>query len=107
MVGWAAAGRRATVEGTSMEPTLRAGDRLLLFPPWKLETGDVVAVRDPRDPRRLLIKRLTAVDRGVVRIQGDNPDSRVFGPVARRSVVGRAVYRYAPSGRVGPIRPGY
>jgi hypothetical protein len=28
-------------------------------------------------------------------------DSRAFGPVPRSSIVGRAVYRYAPVGRSG------
>ncbi len=90
-----------------MEPNLVPGDRLLLFPPLKLRAGDVVAVRDPRNPERLLVKRLTAVGRHTITMEGDNPDSRVFGPVARRAVVGRAVYRYGPGGRVGPIRRGH
>jgi len=104
--------RRVEVTGDSMTPTLRAGDRLVvLAPPWgaRPEPGDVVAVPDPRAPGRLLVKRVAAVDhaRGTVDVRGDAPgastDSRTFGPVPRASVVGRAVYRYAPPGRTGPL----
>ena len=41
-----------------------------------------------------------------VEVVGDDPgastDSRTFGPVPVASVLGRAVYRYAPAGRSGP-----
>jgi nickel-type superoxide dismutase maturation protease len=105
--------RRVEVTGSSMSPSLLPGDRLLvLVPPltaprWP-KPGEVVAVRDPRDRSRLLIKRVAAVDhrRGTLDVRGDAPDastdSRAFGPVPRSSVVGRAVYRYAPQGRNGP-----
>ena len=107
-LGWR--GRRVVVHGASMSPTLEPGDRLLLAPAWRPRTGQLVAVRDPRDPSRLLVKRVAAVDRRNQRVTvvGDNPgastDSRVFGPVARRAVVGRVVYRYAPPGRAGRVR---
>jgi phage repressor protein C with HTH and peptisase S24 domain len=106
MSALAAAARRAVVRGASMEPALADGDRVLLFPAWHLRTGAIVAVRDPRDRRGLLIKRVTALDGRRLSIEGDNPDSRVFEPVDRREVVGRAVYRYAPAGRVGPVGGG-
>ena len=105
--------RRVQVVGPSMEPALRAGDRLVVVrrpgrtQPWP-RPGDVVAVRDPRLPSRILIKRVSAVDRrqGTVDVRGDAPDastdSRDFGPLARSAVVGRAVYRYGPAGRNGP-----
>jgi phage repressor protein C with HTH and peptisase S24 domain len=89
-----------------MEPALVAGDRLLLFPALSLRAGDIVALRDPRDRGQLLVKRITAPGRRVVTIEGDNPASRVFDPIERRAVVGRAVYRYAPAGRVGRVGRG-
>jgi len=105
--------RRVEVGGTSMSPALLPGDRLVVVarpwpPPRWPRPGEVIAVRDPRDPSRVLVKRVAAVDRpgGTLEIAGDAPDastdSRQFGPVPRASVVGRAVYRYAPAGRSGP-----
>ena len=81
--------------------------------PWRTARpapGDVVAVPRPRGVRgRLLVKRVAGVDRprGTVEVRGDAPDastdSRTFGPVPLASVVGRAVYRYGPPGRSGPL----
>ncbi|HXX90516.1 MAG TPA: nickel-type superoxide dismutase maturation protease [Acidimicrobiales bacterium] len=90
--------RRVVVAGRSMEPDLRDGDRLVVVRARRLAPGDVVAVRDPRDPRRLLVKRVTSMVGDDVMVHGDNPaastDSRAFGPVSRRAVVGRVVRRY-------------
>lgn len=111
---------RVEVAGDSMAPTLLPGDRLLVvrwptpLAPWPAP-GQVVAVHDPRDPARVLVKRVGTVDRvrGTVEVLGDDPgastDSREFGLVPRSLVVGPAVYRYAPPGRVGsgPWHPGY
>jgi nickel-type superoxide dismutase maturation protease len=101
---------RVEVVGDSMAPALMAGDRLVVLrapcvvQPWP-PPGTVVAVRDPREPSRILVKRVARADRrtGTLEVRGDAPhastDSRTFGPVARSDLVGRAVYRYAPAGR--------
>jgi len=100
--------RRVVVAGRSMEPTLWAGDRLLVARTGPVSAGDVVALRDPRDPGRVIVKRVAAVRRGEMVVHGDNPDasidSRSFGPVSNVAVLGRVVRRYGPAGRTGPVR---
>ena len=99
---------RVRVTGDSMLPTLEPGDRLLCLPAWRLRTGDLVAVRDPRDGGRLMVKRVTGVERAAVTVAGDNAaastDSRAFGPVPRDLVVGRPAWRYFPESRAGRVR---
>jgi nickel-type superoxide dismutase maturation protease len=88
-----------------MLPTFRAGDRLLIGPTLRVRPGQVVAVTDPRWPRRLLVKRIHAVDPAGIDVRGDNEaastDSRVFGPIPRSGLAGRVIYRYGPAGRTG------
>lgn len=100
--------RRLSVHGSSMEPYLADGDRILVARWPGLRQGDVVALADPRDPRRTLVKRVDVVAHEGVWVLGDNApastDSRDFGTVPRRMVKGRAVYRYHPAQRAGHIR---
>jgi nickel-type superoxide dismutase maturation protease len=104
---------RVEVAGGSMSPALEPGDRLLVIGTvWSRffwpRPGDVVAVDDPRQPGRTLVKRVAAIHRGPATIEvlgdarGASTDSRDFGPLPRSSIVGLAVYRYAPPGRKGP-----
>ena len=101
--------RRVEVVGDSMAPALLAGDRLLVLRPTRIRRGDVVAVRDPRDASRILVKRVAEVLRagGGWVVLGDNlpasTDSREFGAVPRSSLLGRCVWRYAPESRRGRL----
>ncbi len=99
--------RRIAVKGPSMEPTLRAGDRLLVIKGRPVKAGSVVALKDPNNPRRVIVKRVTAVRREEVIVRGDNADasvdSRTFGPVPRSALLGTVVRRYAPAARAGSI----
>jgi nickel-type superoxide dismutase maturation protease len=99
--------RRVVVEGDSMLPTLEPGDRLLVLAGRRAPVGSLVALADPRDPGRVLVKRVAAWRHGGVEVRGDNPaastDSRHFGPVAAEALLGRVVRRYAPAGRRGPV----
>jgi nickel-type superoxide dismutase maturation protease len=105
-----AAAKRTTrieVTGDSMRPTLLPGDRVVVRRTGRPLPGHVVALRDPRDDNRILVKRLaTITDDGMITI-GDNPpastDSRQFGPVPLSRVIGVAVYRYAPPGQSGRV----
>lgn len=111
MTHWRAPLRRVMVSGDSMRPSLEAGDRLLVawLPWWRPRPGEVVAVLDPRDRSRVLVKRVAAVDagNGGVTVLGDAPDastdSRTFGAVDSALLIGRVVYRYWPESRRGRL----
>jgi nickel-type superoxide dismutase maturation protease len=94
---------RYCVAGRSMTPGLVEGERVLVNRAayWfaRPRPDDVVVLRDPRAPQRLLVKRIeraAAIDKWSV--AGDNPDastdSRTFGPVPRDAIVGKVVLRY-------------
>ncbi len=74
-----------------MLPTYAPGDVLTVLRKWRrVRAGDVVVVRDPRNPSRWLIKRCVARRGSLVDVRGDNErfstDSRDFGLVDSRNV---------------------
>ncbi len=91
--------RVVTVEGPSMVPTFRHGDRLLVWlaaPRRTPRIGTVVLVQLPDRP--LSVKRLVGVEAdGSVRVEGDNPlgstDSRQLGSLPGTAVRGRVLRR--------------
>ncbi len=104
---------RVAVVGASMAPTLLPGDWLLADPDAYRErppgVGELVLAPDPREPGRLLVKRVTALDeRGWLQVGGDDPtgstDSREFGAVDPTTVEGRPWFRYWPLARLGRVR---
>jgi nickel-type superoxide dismutase maturation protease len=98
---------RVEVHGRSMEPTLRAGQRLLVSTlTARLRAprpGEVWVLRHPSEPF-LLVKRVHARVGLAFEVRGDNPrastDSEQYGPVPRASFVGRVVASYRPLARV-------
>ena len=139
------------VQGTSMEPLLLDGERIVVnkfvyrFRP--IERGDVVVFWYPRDPSVSFVKRVVALPGDLVEIRGgelvvnglavkerylppsfrDNDthpptevrkgyyfvlgdhrrssnDSRNWGEVPEKYIYGRAVFRFWPLDRMGPIR---
>ncbi len=74
-----------------MLPTYASGDVLTSIRKWRrVRVGDVVVVRDPRDPSHWLIKRCVARRGSMVDVRGDNEgastDSREFGLVKSKNV---------------------
>ena len=96
---------RLEVAGTSMLPSFAPGDRVLAVEGLPVRAGHVVALVDPRDSGRLLVKRVHRVAGATVEVLGDNDlestDSRTFGQVGLGAIRGRVVYRYFPPDRAG------
>jgi signal peptidase I len=102
----------ARVEGSSMQPTIRSGDVVVVRREWfgPPARGDVVMLHSPVDPAKNLIKRVVAIEedvvslpngaamqipRGQIWVEGDNSsaslDSRHYGPVSASLIIGHAV----------------
>jgi nickel-type superoxide dismutase maturation protease len=100
---------RVEVRGDSMRPTLEPGDWCLATAGGRIGTGDMVVVRRPGGLE--VVKRITGApgDNGLAFgewfVEGDNAeastDSRSFGPVARKAILGRVRLVYWPPDRRG------
>lgn len=123
LVGLAAWVRPARVEvaGSSMEPTLRAGDWVVAvrMARRRLRPGLVVVARPPARPGLEVVKRIAAgpgdvapdgrvLGPGEWFLAGDRPeastDSRGFGTVPSSAIVGRVALVYWPPGRRRVVR---
>jgi len=108
------------VQGSSMEPTLRDGDRVLVRRTTVFHRGDVVVIpvpdgpSAPEDAPPWLVKRVSgvagdpaadgcpAVPPGHLAVLGDNPrslDSRTFGTVPSHTALGVAIRRMSRDGQ--------
>ena len=90
--------RVCRVDGSSMYPALRDGDRVLYTPTSICAVGDVVLAQHPFVSGLKLIKRVEAVDtEGRVTLRGDaglaSTDSRGFGAVVPEAILGRVTCR--------------
>lgn len=98
-----------------MAPTLEAGDWLLATSPGRLRRGHVVVVEHPEHPGFEIVKRVVGVPGDLAPdgrtlgpdefwVEGDDAtastDSRQFGALGRRHVVGRARLIYWPRERM-------
>jgi len=120
LVGWFRP-TRVAVAGSSMEPTLKAGDWAMAVrvPRRRLRPGLVVVARPPARPGLEVVKRIAAgpgdvaLDGRVLGpdewfLAGDRPeastDSRGFGTVPPSAIVGRVVLVYWPPDRRRVVR---
>jgi nickel-type superoxide dismutase maturation protease len=88
------------VEGNSMLPTLRDGDAVLVDPKKKIAEGDVVLANHPYQKSVKILKRVkNFTEKGDLFLVGDNPesmestDSRAFGAVPLKYLIGKATCR--------------
>lgn len=90
--------RRFRVSDTSMQPALRPGDKVVVATWLRPRVGDIVVLRHPERHSTFTVKRVHALGPSGLDVRGDNVnvsrDSRHFGPVTPRLVVGRVVFRY-------------
>lgn len=87
-------------EGTSMNPTLRDGEVVLVDrAAEKIEVGDIVLAKHPVEQTSEIVKRVERInERGHYFLVGDNSedssDSRAFGAVTREYIRGKVVSRF-------------
>jgi len=93
-------GRRIAflVQGDSMAPALSDGDTVLIDPRAAIAVGDIVLADHPYKSSVTILKRVSGIEAdGRVSLIGDNDtestDSRTFGPVSIKSIVGRVECR--------------
>ncbi|HEX3100505.1 MAG TPA: nickel-type superoxide dismutase maturation protease, partial [Pyrinomonadaceae bacterium] len=85
-------------EGTSMHPTLRDGEVVLVDRAAPIEVGDIVVAKHPVEQNSEVIKRVERInERGHYFLVGDNledsNDSRHYGAVTREYIKGKVVAR--------------
>ncbi|MFD0582364.1 S24/S26 family peptidase [Dactylosporangium darangshiense] len=87
----------ALVSGPSMVPTLRSGDRILVWRTGFARPGDLVVATFRSRPDLLVVKRVERADGDGWWVVGDNPfgtdDSSGYG---RADVIGRVTFRWWP-----------
>jgi nickel-type superoxide dismutase maturation protease len=87
------------IKGDSMLPTLRQGDLVFINPSVKPKIGDIVLFRHPFKQSVKAVKRLARITAdGRYFLVGDNilesSDSRSFGAISVKDVLGVAACRY-------------
>ncbi len=79
--------RHCRVVGHSMRPTINEGD-FLIYKPFRAEEtvikkGSLVIIKNPTDPKTLIVKRVFDLNLKGIEVRGDNDlisiDSRQFG----------------------------
>lgn len=85
------------IEGNSMIPAFKAGDKILVsklsYFLSKPKIGDVVVLKK----KKFIIKRIARVKNDKIFVIGDNKnesiDSKNFGWVEKKEIVGKVIYK--------------
>lgn len=111
------------VSGRSMEPTFHDGNYLIIdelsYNLEKPKKNDVIVFRFPKDPSKFFIKRIVGLPNETIQLDsnsialgeneyyvlGDNrnesSDSRIWGPVPEKLIIGRVLMRLWPMNQAG------
>src|SRR5262245_18533241 len=86
------------VEGNSMPPALPDGSAVLIDQRAKIDAGDIVRARHPYKQSVKILKRVDKINiDGTYELVGDNEaestDSRTFGPIPLKEILGKVVCR--------------
>jgi nickel-type superoxide dismutase maturation protease len=86
------------VDGNSMLPALKEGDVVLINTKTGFAAGDIVLAQHPFKQSVKILKRITEITpEEKYFLSGDNPkestDSRSFGAIAKKDILGKAVCR--------------
>lgn len=81
-----------------MWPTLNNGDTVLVMPRPTIREGDIILANHPYKSSVKIVKRVAEIlPDGALILRGDNPvestDSRSFGSISKRDVVGKVICR--------------
>lgn len=81
-----------------MSPTLNSGDAVLVDTRANINVGDIVLADHPYKSSVTILKRVAEISAdGRISLTGDNQaestDSRTFGPVSIKSIIGRVECR--------------
>jgi len=88
---------RFKIQDKSMEPTLKAGDFILVnklaYILRKPSKGDIIVLKHPKDKNKFLVKRIIDASSSKYFVAGDNKkystDSRHFGAIDKNLIVGK------------------
>jgi phage repressor protein C with HTH and peptisase S24 domain len=97
--------RTVLVQGSSMLPTLRPGDCLVVREGAAVRPGSLVVARPWTRPELLVVKRAVAPVAGGWLVASDNPEVEGSGWTGGEAdVLARVLLRYWPVWRAGPPR---
>ncbi|THV08687.1 LexA signal peptidase [Dendrothele bispora CBS 962.96] len=101
------------VSGRSMQPTLNPDsslwrdvalfDRFSIYAKQKYKRGDIVALKSPTDPNRILVKRIIGLEGDIVKTLPPYPDPEVTVPQGHAWIEGDEPFHSNDSNQFGSV----